>query len=137
MSIFNHLYLIFEIFAMRFYDNNESENFFPICSSFFLRIWRIHGKSLSVYGRQGFQGCLRYTKMYQNSRKESKSMRLWGLRIMSEILCITITTGSVYPFSEHVDIFPVRLVSTFHRVSSVYLTLAVYLTQSSLSLRAE
>ncbi len=40
----------------------------------------------------------------------------------------TITTGSVYPLSEHVDIFPVRLVSTFHRVSSVYLTLTVYLT---------
>ncbi len=28
--------------------------------------------------------------------------------------CMPITMGSVYPFSEHVDIFPVRLVSTFH-----------------------
>ncbi len=36
--------------------------------------------------------------------------------------------GLVYPLSEHVDIFPVRLVSTFHRVFSVYLILAIYLT---------
>ncbi len=39
-----------------------------------------------------------------------------------------IAMGSVYPLSEHVDIFPVRLVSTFHRVFSVYLILAIYLT---------
>ena len=39
-----------------------------------------------------------------------------------------IAMGSVYPLSEHVDIFPVRLVSTFHRVFSVYLTLAIYPT---------
>jgi hypothetical protein len=43
------------------------------------------------------------------------------------VVC-TITTGSFYPLSEHVDILPVRLVSTFHRVFSVYLTLAIYLT---------
>jgi hypothetical protein len=36
--------------------------------------------------------------------------------------------GVSLPQYEHVDIFPVRLVSTFHRVFSVYLTLAVYLT---------
>ncbi len=48
-----------------------------------------------------------------------------------------IIMGVSLPQSEHVDIFPVRLVSTFHRVFSVYLTLAVYLTWSSLSLRAE
>ena len=36
--------------------------------------------------------------------------------------------GVSLPQSEPVDIFPVRLVSTFHRVFSVYLTLAVYLT---------
>ena len=35
--------------------------------------------------------------------------------------------GVSLPHSEHVDIFPVRLVSTFHRVFSVYLTLTVYL----------
>jgi hypothetical protein len=45
--------------------------------------------------------------------------------------------GVSLPQSEHVDIFPVRLVSTFHRVFSVYLTLTVYLTYLSLSLRAE
>jgi hypothetical protein len=39
-----------------------------------------------------------------------------------------IAMGSVYLLSEHVDIFPVRLVSTFHRVFSVYLTLTVYST---------
>ena len=27
--------------------------------------------------------------------------------------CMVIAMGSVYPLSEHVDIFPVRLVSTF------------------------
>ncbi len=32
--------------------------------------------------------------------------------------------GVSLPLSEHVDILPVRLVSTFHRVFSVYLTLA-------------
>ncbi len=35
--------------------------------------------------------------------------------------------GISLPQYEHVDIFPVRLVSTFHRVLSVYLTLAVYI----------
>ncbi len=63
---------------------------------------------------------------------------VWGLSNMSEIWFVcNMTMGSVYPLSEHVDIFPVRLVSTFHRVFSVYLTLAVYLTYPSLSLRAE
>ena len=41
------------------------------------------------------------------------------------------------PLSEHVDIFPVRLVSTFHRVFSVYLTLAVYLTSAFIGLLVE
>ncbi len=41
---------------------------------------------------------------------------------------VILAMGLVYPLSEHVDIFPVRLVSTFHRVFSVYLTLAIYLT---------
>jgi hypothetical protein len=40
--------------------------------------------------------------------------------------CMVIAMGLVYPLSELVDIFPVRLVSTFHRVFSVYLTLAIY-----------
>jgi hypothetical protein len=54
---------------------------------------------------------------------------LWGLITMLEIwLYVITTTGSVYPLSEHVDIFLVRLVSTFHRVFSVYLILAFYLT---------
>ncbi len=51
--------------------------------------------------------------------------------------CMYYNYGVSLPLSEHVDIFPVRLVSTFHRVFSVYLTLAIYLTYSSLSLRAE
>ncbi len=58
------------------------------------------------------------------------------LYVGTMIVCY-IAMGLVYPLSEHVDIFPVRLVSTFHRVFSVYLTLAIYLTWSSLSLRAE
>ena len=53
---------------------------------------------------------------------------LWGLRIMSEIWLYDYNYGVSLPLSEHVDIFPVRLVSTFHRVFSVYLTLAIYLT---------
>ncbi len=54
---------------------------------------------------------------------------VWGLRIMHALWVErNIAMGSVYPLSEHVDIFPVRLVSTFHRVFSVYLTLAIYLT---------
>ena len=44
--------------------------------------------------------------------------------------------GLFYPLSEHVDIFPVRLVSTFHRVFSVYLILAIYLTYSSCAAKA-
>ena len=39
---------------------------------------------------------------------------MWGLRNMIEIyLNGIIAMGLVYPLSEHVDIFPVRLVSTF------------------------
>ena len=39
---------------------------------------------------------------------------MWGLRIMHALWVeCTMTMGSVYPLSEHVDIFPVRLVSTF------------------------
>jgi hypothetical protein len=38
-----------------------------------------------------------------------------------------MTIGLVYPLSEHVDIFPVRLVPTFHRVFSVYLILILIL----------
>ncbi len=41
--------------------------------------------------------------------------------------CMSYNYGVSLPHSEHVDIFPVRLVSTFHRVFSVYLTLAIYL----------
>ncbi len=39
---------------------------------------------------------------------------MWGLRNMNKI-CLNgiIAMGLVYPLSEHVDIFPVRLVSTF------------------------
>jgi hypothetical protein len=38
---------------------------------------------------------------------------LWGLNIMSDISTVFyIAMGLVYPLSEHVDIFPVRLVST-------------------------
>ena len=51
--------------------------------------------------------------------------------------CMYYNYGVSLPLSEHVDIFPVRLVSTFHRVFSVYLTLAIYLTCSSLSLHVE
>jgi hypothetical protein len=53
---------------------------------------------------------------------------LWGLRNMPKIWVYDImTTGLVYPLSEHVDIFPVRLVPTFHWVFSIYLILAIYL----------
>jgi hypothetical protein len=39
---------------------------------------------------------------------------MWGLSYMTKILVYDIMTmGLVYPLSEHVDIFPVRLVSTF------------------------
>ncbi len=62
---------------------------------------------------------------------------LWGLNNMYEIYCMKYAYWVSLPQTEHVDIFPVRLVSTFHRVLSVYLTLAVYLTYSSLALRAE
>ena len=54
--------------------------------------------------------------------------RLWGLRNMTTLWVYDImTTGLVYPLFEHVDIFPVRLVPTFHWVFSVYLILAIYL----------
>ncbi len=46
---------------------------------------------------------------------------------VGNMIVFYIAMGSVYPLSEHVDIFPVRLVPTFHRVFSVYLTLAIYL----------
>ena len=36
--------------------------------------------------------------------------------------------GLIYPLSEHVDIFPVRLVPTFPPMFSVYLILTIYLT---------
>ncbi len=62
---------------------------------------------------------------------------MWGLSNKYEILCMLYDYGVSLPQNEHVDIFPVRLVSTFHRLLSVYLTLAVYLTYSSLVLRAE
>ncbi len=39
---------------------------------------------------------------------------LWELRIMSEIWLYDYNYGVSLPLSEHVDIFPVRLVSTFH-----------------------
>jgi len=39
--------------------------------------------------------------------------------------------GLIYPLSEHVDIFPVRPVSTFPLLFSVYLILTIYLTWSS------
>ena len=39
---------------------------------------------------------------------------MWGLNITLDILTVFyIAMGLVYPLSEHVDIFPVRLVSTF------------------------
>ncbi len=63
---------------------------------------------------------------------------LWGLRDMNEICLYGNTIMRVnQPFSEHVDIFPVRLVPTFHWVFSVYLILAIYLHSRLLSLRAE
>jgi len=42
-----------------------------------------------------------------------------------------IAMGLVYPLSEHVDIFPVRPVSTFPLLLSVYLIRTSYLTWSS------
>jgi hypothetical protein len=60
-----------------------------------------------------------------------------GSALCLEYGYIQYAYGVSPPLSEHVDIFPVRLVSTFHRVFSIYLTLAIYLTYSSLSLRAE
>ena len=51
-----------------------------------------------------------------------------GSGICRKYGCMLYSYGVSLPLSEHVDIFPVRLVSTFHRVFSVYLTLAVYLT---------
>jgi hypothetical protein len=63
---------------------------------------------------------------------------LWGLSNMPKIWVYDIMTMRVvYPLSEHVDIFPVRLCLHSHWVHSVYLTLAFYLTSSSSSLRAE
>ncbi len=53
---------------------------------------------------------------------------LWGLSFIKKYMGIWYSYGVNLPRPEHVDIFPVRLVSTFHRVFSVYLTLAVCLT---------
>ncbi len=40
---------------------------------------------------------------------------LWGLRNMTKTWVYDIMTmGLIYPLSEHVDNFPVRLVPTFH-----------------------
>ncbi len=42
-------------------------------------------------------------------------MSLWGLRNITKIWVYDIITmGLIYPLSEHVDNFPVRLVPTFH-----------------------
>ncbi len=51
-----------------------------------------------------------------------------ALNYVGNMIVCYIAMGLVYPLSEHVDIFPVRLVSTFHRVFSVYLILAIRLT---------
>ena len=51
--------------------------------------------------------------------------------------CILYSYGVSLPQSEHVDIFPVRLVPTFPLMFSVYLILTIYLMKSSSSLRAE
>ena len=57
---------------------------------------------------------------------------VWGLRVYNEIWrCGNIAMGLVYPLSEHVDIFPVRPVSTFPLLLSVYLIQTIYLTWSS------
>jgi hypothetical protein len=46
--------------------------------------------------------------------KNKFSYLMWGLRNRPKIWVYDIMTmGLVYPLSEHVDIFPVRLVSTF------------------------
>ena len=56
-----------------------------------------------------------------------QKVAMWGLRIKLKIWVYAIMTiGLVYPFSEHVDIFPVRLCLHSHWVHSVYLTLAFY-----------
>jgi hypothetical protein len=53
---------------------------------------------------------------------------LWGLSNMPKIWVYDIMTMRlVYPLSEHVDIFPVRLCLHSHWVHSVYLTLTIYL----------
>ena len=53
------------------------------------------------------------------------------------IIVYDYSYGVSLPLSEHVDIFPVRLVTTFHRVFSVYPTLAVYLTSAFIGLLVE
>ena len=53
---------------------------------------------------------------------------MWGLRFYKKYGFMVISSwGLNYPLSEHVGIFPVRLVPTFHWVFSVYLILAIYL----------
>jgi hypothetical protein len=47
--------------------------------------------------------------------KDDEVMLMWGLMNMPKLWVYDIMTiGLVYPLSEHVDIFPVRLVPTFH-----------------------
>ena len=65
---------------------------------------------------------------YRLKRSHSFKGTLWGLTICQRYGYMVIPSwGSLYPLSEHVDIFPVRLVPTFHWVFSVYLILAIYL----------
>ncbi len=55
-------------------------------------------------------------------------LEVWGLRIYMKYAYAVISSwGLIYPLSEHVDIFPVRLLPTFHWVFSVYLILAINL----------
>ncbi len=52
---------------------------------------------------------------FQRGKPFHSGERVWGLRNMTKIWEYDIMTmGLVYPLSEHVDIFPVRLVPTFH-----------------------
>ena len=71
---------------------------------------------------------IRRALLFQLSSLETRSIiLLWGLNNMPKICVYDIMTmGLVYPLSEHVDIFPVRLVPTFPlsilRLPYIYLT---------------
>ncbi len=74
------------------------------------------------------QQCSRWVLTHVSDHFLLQRSVVWGLRIYKKYGYMVISSwGLIYPLSEHVDIFPVRLVPTFHWVFSVYLILAIYL----------